>query len=40
MKQQALTHASCYKILIPDSNFPEEPKNQYLKQAKVVKALH
>jgi hypothetical protein len=24
--QQALTHASCYKIPIPDSNFPEEPQ--------------
>jgi hypothetical protein len=25
MIQQTLTHASFYKSLIPDSNFPEEP---------------
>jgi prepilin-type processing-associated H-X9-DG protein len=25
MIQQTLIHASCYKILIPDKNFPEEP---------------
>jgi hypothetical protein len=25
MIQQALTHAPCYKIPIPDTNFPEEP---------------
>jgi uncharacterized DUF497 family protein len=24
MKQQTLTHASCYKILMPDENFPED----------------
>jgi hypothetical protein len=27
MIQQALTHAPCYKTLIPDTNFPEEPEN-------------
>ena len=27
MIQQTLTHASCYKILKPDKNFPEEPNN-------------
>ena len=26
MVQQTLTHASCYKNLTPDSNFPEEPQ--------------
>ena len=26
MIQQALTHASYYKSLIPDSNLPEEPE--------------
>jgi hypothetical protein len=25
MMQQTLIHASCYKILMPDENFPEEP---------------
>jgi hypothetical protein len=34
MIQQTLTHASYYKILIPDPNFPEEPK----KPAKVEHA--
>jgi hypothetical protein len=27
MIQQTLTHASYYKILTPDPNFPDEPKN-------------
>jgi hypothetical protein len=30
MIQQTLTHASFYKSLIPDSNFPEEPKKSYV----------
>ena len=24
MIQQTLTHASCYKLIIPDGNFPDE----------------
>jgi hypothetical protein len=30
MIQQTLTHASCYKILIPDKNFPEESKTRHM----------
>jgi hypothetical protein len=39
MIQQTLTHASFYKSLIPDSNFPEEPvfqKNPYGGMAGIV----
>jgi hypothetical protein len=39
MIQQTLTHASFYKSLIPDSNFPEEPNKGSLGSKPEIVAL-
>jgi hypothetical protein len=40
MIQQTLTHASFYKSLIPDSNFPEEPFGGYADMGKTMFRLN